>query len=373
MLPLILLLGSLVTFVTLKVKAQKEGFAGINFPMTFRPDGEVKSSMGPNFYSVPGTYQAALSPRFSNLDYGSQINFNFPPERYLATPNNPLSYKTDFGDIPKLNVKENFCSAPQANYQGPPPNFKFGDQVASTLPALPNENQIRENFCSIPANYQGPPPNFKFGDQVASTLPTLPSQNFNTQNCTPGREGQFVKELFTPVRCNSDRQPQQKFVSQAPYYSGYTTPPDFTTTNYSEEKDKLCGTTFTSVLPAGEVKIVNKDGTVEQPIIYDRFIFANQRSRLQSLGDRIRGDLPILPNNSGWFQVAVNPTIDLTNGAMGVMGGYGETAKELSALKTGIAMNTLNTWGSMGNIDNSVQKQMMGSAANADIQVTTFP
>ncbi len=370
MLPLIILFGSLVAVIALKFKEQKEGFAGLNFPMSFRPDGEVKSGLGSNFYSVPGTYQASLAPRFSNLDYGSQINFNFPPEKYLATPNNPLSYKTQFGDIPKIPIKENFCSAPQSNYQGPPPNFQFGDQTLGTLPSLPDENIMRENFCKIPAGYQGPPPNFQFGDQTKNTLPSLPSMNSNM----PTRDGQFIKESFTtPVRCNTDRQPQQKFVSQAPYYSGYTTPPDFTTTNYANEYDQLAGSTFSSILPAGEVKIVNKDGSVEQPIIYDRFIFANQRSRLQGLGDRIRGDLPILPNNSGWFQVPVNPTIDLTNSALGVMSGFGDTAKDLTALKTAIAMNTLNTWGSMGNIDNSVQKQMMGSAANSDIQVTTFP
>jgi len=357
MLPLIILLGSIISAVTLTFKSKKEGFAGLNFPMSFKPDGEVKSAMGPNFYSVPGTYQAALSPRFSNLDYGSQINFNFPPTKYLATPENPLSYQTPDGEIPKLGMR-GMRSSPTIDARGP--------------------MQIREGFCGEPqANYQGPPPNFKFGDQTPSTLPSLPPMQgeFPLRSTYMSAQPQIkqIKENFsTPVRCNTNRAPQATFVSQAPYFSGYTTPPNYSASNYQEEKGKLCGSTFSNILPAGEVTLRSPDGSVEQPIIYDRFIFANQRSTLQGQGDRIRGDLPILPNNTGWFQVAVNPTIDLTNSALGVMSGNGQTSRELQALKTAIMMNTQNTFGSMGNVDNSVQKQMMGSA-DGSVTWTTFP
>lgn len=350
MLPLILLLGSIISIAVTKLKGNKEGFAGLNYPMTFKPDGEVKSAMGPNFFSVPGTYQAALSPRFSNLDYGSQINFNFPPTKYLATPNNPLSYETPDGPLPKLNV-------------------------SNTKMTLDSPLQIKEGFCGQPqAGYSGPPPNFKFGDQVASTLPMLPpSQGEYPLRDTYMNVQSQMKENFTPVRCNTDRAPQSTFVSQAPYFSGYTTPPNYSSSNYQDEKDKLCGTTFSSVLPAGEVTLRSPDGSVEQPIIYDRFVFANQRSPLQGRGCYIRGDLPILPNNSGWFQVSVSPSIDLTNSALGVIAGFGETARELTAMKTGLLMGTQNTFGSMGNMDNSVQKQMLGSAAQGDIRYTVFP
>lgn len=367
MLPLIILLGSIISAVTLGFKSKKEGFAGMNFPMTFKPDGEVKSAMGPNFYSVPGTYQAALAPRFSNLDYGSQINFNFPPTRYLATPENPLSYQTPNGPLPRLGANNPKFQSASINGNGRAPMINARGPM-----------QVKEGFCGEPqAGYTGPPPNFKFGDQTAGTLPMLPPMQgeYPLRDTYMSAQPQIrqVKEMFTPVRCNTNRAPQATFVSDAPYFSGYTTPPNFSETNYQAEKDKLCGSTFSSVVPSGAVTLRNDDGTVEQPIVYDRFVFANQRSYLQGQGDRIRGDLPILPNNTGWFQVAVNPTVDLTNSALGVMSGNGQTARELTALKTALMMNTQNTFGSMGNIDGSVQKQMMGSAAQGDISWTTFP
>lgn len=347
MLPLIALLGALVTFAIYKHSTQEvEGFAGLNYPLTFRPEGVVKSAMGPNFYSVPGTYQAALSPRFSNIGYGANINYNLPANKYLATPSNPLSYAKEVEQDPAL--AQRFA------------------QIKQSAPPL------RENFCMEPqAGYDGPPPNFKFGNQNESDLPPLPQlQNPYSTQFQP--QLKQLKENFTPVRCNRGGMSQAEFVSDQPYFSGYTTPPDFTTTNYKEEQDKLCGATFTDTVPSGSIEMRSSDGTVEQPIVYDRFIFANQRSRLQGLGDRLRGDLAILPNNTGWFQVAANPTVMLTNSALGVVSGFGETARELTALKTGLMMDTQNTFGTMGNIDNSVQKQMMADPSGS-ITYTTFP
>lgn len=351
MLPLIALLGALVTFAIYKHNSQEvEGFAGMNYPMTFRPEGVVKSAMGPNFYSVPGTYQAALSPRFSNIGYGAYINYNLPANKNLATPSNPLSYAKEIEQDPVLA-----------------PRF---ESIRQQTP--PTQMGVRENFCMEPqAGYDGPPPNFKFGNQNPADLPPLPQLQdpFSTQFQPQLKQ---LKEDFTPPRCNRGGLPQAEYVSDQPYYSGYTTPPDFTTTNYKEEQDKLCGITYTDTVPAGTVEMRSTDGTVEQPIVYDRFIYANQRSRNLMDSDKIRGDLPILPNNTGWFQVAANPTVMLQNSALGIMSGFGETARELAALKTGLMMDTQNTFGTMGNIDNSVQKQMMADPS-ASITWSTFP
>ena len=69
---------------------------------------------------------------------------------------------------------------------------------------------------------------------------------------------------------------------------------------------------------------VNMLGTESQPVIYDRVMYSNIRSRLRGQGDYIRGDLMIAPDNykpgSGghpqWFQVSVKPERDLNPGAM---------------------------------------------------------
>jgi hypothetical protein len=39
-------------------------------------------------------------------------------------------------------------------------------------------------------------------------------------------------------------------------------------------------------------------------VVYDRYIYANQKSRTHGLGDPIRGDLPIVPCGSGWFNMS---------------------------------------------------------------------
>lgn len=69
---------------------------------------------------------------------------------------------------------------------------------------------------------------------------------------------------------------------------------------------------------------VNMLGTESQPVMFDRVMFSNIRSRLRGKGDYIRGDLMIAPDNykpgSGghpqWFQVSVKPERDLNPGAM---------------------------------------------------------
>ena len=78
---------------------------------------------------------------------------------------------------------------------------------------------------------------------------------------------------------------------------------------------------------------VSEDGEL-QPIIYDRYMYANKKSRLSSQGDSIRGDLPIMPAKGNWFTPSVTPHIDLKEGAMNVLGGqFNDTSNELSQMK----------------------------------------
>lgn len=69
---------------------------------------------------------------------------------------------------------------------------------------------------------------------------------------------------------------------------------------------------------------VNMLGTESQPVVYDRVMYSNSRSRTRGQGDYIRGDLMITPDNykpgggghPGWFQVSAKPNRDLNPGAM---------------------------------------------------------
>jgi len=123
----------------------------------------------------------------------------------------------------------------------------------------------------------------------------------------------------------------------------------------------------------------SQDGTAKQPIIYDRYIYANRNSRLRGLGDPIRGDLPITPISGNWFVPSgayEGPNAVLQHGAMNVMGGVNnETSNQLANL---IYNSSGGTETAIGGID--MKKYNMGnsyygstSAGRGDVSVTAFP
>jgi hypothetical protein len=145
--------------------------------------------------------------------------------------------------------------------------------------------------------------------------------------------------------------------------------------SYARQQGQLQYNQVTDMLPVqnmGQGQMVNALGEqVAQPIIYDRYIYANQRSRLTRDNDLIRGSLPIVPVKSDWFRPSVHPQIDLSSGALAVIGGLdNDTSKELMALQNASAGGALDVG---SGINYSVQKNLYGGAAGGDIQVTSFP
>lgn len=123
----------------------------------------------------------------------------------------------------------------------------------------------------------------------------------------------------------------------------------------------------------------NALGEETQPIIYDRFIFANQKDRLREGADFIRGDLPIVPMSKGWFTPSATPQTALRTGALEMIGGANNsTSKELSALKSaaiaGIRPPAQSSVMFSKEIPSyTVQSNSFSSSAGGDIQVTRFP
>ena len=110
---------------------------------------------------------------------------------------------------------------------------------------------------------------------------------------------------------------------------------------------------------------------VTQPIIYDRFIYANQKSRKYNQGDPIRGDLPIVPVRNEWFRPSASPNIDLQSGAMAVMGGLNmDTTKEMLALQSAASGGLLDVG---SGVNYSIQQSPYTTSAGGDIQVRSFP
>ncbi len=108
------------------------------------------------------------------------------------------------------------------------------------------------------------------------------------------------------------------------------------------------------------------------PVVYDRYMFANQKSRLAAMGDPIRGDIvPTSTIPSGWFTPSVQPQIDLQSGAAMVMNGVdNSTSKQLLALKTAASAGALDTG---SGINYAVQKSAFAGNQQGDIIWTAFP
>jgi hypothetical protein len=108
----------------------------------------------------------------------------------------------------------------------------------------------------------------------------------------------------------------------------------------------------------------------KQPIVYERYIYANRNSRLRAYGDPIRGDLPIIPEPPGWFRPSAHPNIDLRQGAMNVMSGENESTRKLQDLifkSSGKADYTI------AGVNLADQTSGFATAGAGDIHLTNFP
>ena len=129
-----------------------------------------------------------------------------------------------------------------------------------------------------------------------------------------------------------------------------------------------------SELPSGDMQSIDAAGDMQNAIVYQRYIFANQKSRYWQNGDPIRGDLPIVPCQTGWFRPSVHPNIDLRSGALAAMGGTGnETANQLYNLQiqSSGGSNTTEGGENLSTLNTSAQATV--SDRLGDVQFTAFP
>lgn len=74
-----------------------------------------------HLYTVPPTYQSMLAPRFSNVGYGANINYNLPAMQNLGSPENPLTFGDSMidglpsGGLPPCNYIEGVSNVKQQN------------------------------------------------------------------------------------------------------------------------------------------------------------------------------------------------------------------------------------------------------------------
>lgn len=233
----------------------------------------------PQFVSRP-SFQAALSPRFSSINYGANIKYNMPSYKNQGVPSDPLS----LGNMIKSNYLKD--SGSKENYTGAPSCGKGG----------------------IPLGLAG------------SGMKSI------------SEDSNYVKAMND-------------------LYQG--------------------GTPAVSSLAVGDMTTIGADGQISQPVVYNRFMFANQKSRLAAQGDMIRGDLYCTPVKYGNWDVHPNPNIDLQQGALNVMGGLSNQSANQLNEKQYIASGGLeSTFGgvNMANQFNTTVGQGMNS-----LTVTAFP
>lgn len=287
---------AICNFNTKKVTSH-EGYLG-NLPsMSWKKDRVIASSQEAaakgDFYSVPGTYQAILNPRFSNVQYGSNIRYNMPSYENMAVPCEPLT----FGKMARENYKENFTTGAVTEGYGC--------------------GSCGGGCSAVGCSKGGAPKSFHSGG------PLMPG------NYADGNYNDVVNQALQEVQY-----------------------PD-----------------ATDMIPVGDMTTVNALGETVQPIVYDRFIYANRNSRLRSLGDPIRGDLPIVPCAAEWFRPSVHPSIDLQEGAMNVMGGVDNgTANALADLINATSGDT-----TIGGVNLSNMKNMMTGQSMSTVDVSAFP
>lgn len=239
------------------------------------------------------------------------------------------------------------------------------------------------DFYSVPGTYQSmlAPRNngsVDYGANIRYNVPSyknlaVPRDPLSFMDLVkPASEGyqgsRPVKENFTPASCVPGGTDLVYKDTTAPVM-----PSSFASGNFNMETDdlKVKYPEAHSILPVGNMTTINASGEVVQPVVYDRFVYANRNSRLRSQGDPIRGDLPIVPCAAEWFRPSVHPQIDLQEGAMNVMGGMGnETTRNLSEL---LATTSAGTTTTVAGIDLSNDFTTGLGAALGDVITTAYP
>jgi len=229
--------------------------------------------------------------------------------------------------------------------------------------------------------------NTQFGSNIRYNAPALRNMgvprtplgyaNMAKENYSPTKEsygcgggaGCFAAECAGSSRSQS---PKSCAAGNAPPHMAS----DYTNGDYHKVANKAISGSpvndgFTNTLPVGNMNSLNNMGEdMGQVVVYDRLMFANRNSRTRGQGDPIRGDLPIVPCATGWFQVTANPNLDLQQGAMAVMGGIcsGSTSGNVAAL-----INNTTGISTIGGVKMSTQELASLGASGGDLGITAFP
>lgn len=296
-----------------------------------------------SFVQVP-SFQGVLSPRFSNVQYGANIRYNMPDRANMAVPCDPLT----FGSMAKENYDESGRAVSPANTGGPNAASRMMGVKMPPRQQMPMENYAKpssENYCA----------------------------SCGTGQCGGG----------CPASCGKGGYGMGHNVA-----GGYELPSGYANGNYWDTYNSIPsqGVSVGSDLPVATMSTMDAGANSEQFIAFNRIMPANTKSssRLRAQGDPIRGDLPIVPCQSGWFSVYPDLSRDLQEGSLNTLtgaGGGGSSYNQLMNLIVSASGGSQTALGGVNLADslpqyNANMATSMSTdlkAAMGDIQVTAFP
>ena len=297
-------------------------------------------------------------------------------------------------------VVEGFWGGTQFTTRAMPvARMKNGQEVALSGNYLKPPNMMGSGkFVSVPS-FQGVlSPRFSNVNYGANIKYNMPDRENLASPCDPLTFGNMAQENYTQ---NNSREEYCGSTANATPSCGkgglgighkindtFNIPPGYTNGNWKEVNDsmKTEGFNMGSDLPVGTMSTMDGAGNMEQFIAFNRIMPANTKSssRLRGQGDYIRGDLAIVPCQSGWFSVYPDIARDVNEGAMNVLAGAGGGGSSYNDLMNLIVTSSGGVQTTLGGVDlsetlpqynvNMAQDQVTNlKAAMGDINVTSFP
>ena len=293
----------------------------------------AKRLLGPysneQFMTRP-TFRADVPPRFYNGQYQSEIRGALPPTSVRANPRGSMDLEPPLRKMGGMS--EGYAGIGGSQMGG------LGDERGGMQARFGHAGGMAKHdaFKSLRRKFEtGDTSPFKGMSYGKYQSIDKNGEGFYTArgNPLPGRGRSLsagssrMSEGFniTNPSLTPSKSPRPKYDFAQVLTNKGTESPDGLSENavntalYSEYQDPLEYVDPQDVLPSEDMSSLSYGKKPSDPdtYVYDRLIYANQRRRGLEGADFIRGDLPIAPDNRGWFQVSVKPHLDLRKGAVG--------------------------------------------------------
>lgn len=188
------------------------------------------------FWSVPGTYQSLVAPRSASVQYGSQIQYNLPPESLLAyrsdTPfaNDGLLLTTGEGDIVQPVTYDRFMFSNKKSRLR-----EHGDPIRGDLPIIPHNSDwfrpsvqphidLKEGAMQVMGGFDNETNNqlsLLMAASAGNAMQTFGGMNFSGEDGLSANMGAFMRSpVYSSSNsssfANSTDANLMKFMSAAP-------------------------------------------------------------------------------------------------------------------------------------------------------------